>query len=43
MDYQLTKNISASLKFSFLLGDAQSKLSQFERSQEIYLSIEWLF
>jgi len=43
MDYQLTENVSASLNYSFLLVDIQSKLSQFERPQQIFLIIEWLF
>lgn len=43
VDYQLTDSVSASINYSFLLGDEQSKLSQFERSQGIYLSLKWLF
>ena len=43
VDYQLTDSVSASINYSFLLEDEQSKLSQFERSQGIYLSLKWLF
>jgi hypothetical protein len=43
VDYQLTESVSASLNYSFFLGDEHSKLSQFEQSQGIYLLLEWLF
>jgi len=43
VDYQLTESVSASVNYSFFLGDEDSRLSQFERSQGIYLSLEWLF
>jgi len=42
-DYQITENVSASFNYSSLLGNKESKLSLFERSEGIYLTLEWLF
>jgi hypothetical protein len=43
VDYQLTESVSALLNYSFYLGEEQSNLSKFERSEGFYLSLEWLF
>jgi len=43
LDYQLTESVTATISYSFLLGEEQSKLGQFKRSQGIYFTLEWLF
>ena len=43
VDYQLTESVSASINYSFLTGDQQSKLGLFKNSQGLYFSLEWLF
>ena len=43
LDYQLTESVTATMSYSFLLGEEQSKLGQFKRSQGIYFTLEWLF
>ena len=43
LDYQISKNVSASFSYVFLLGDSESKLGILGRSRGPYFSLEWLF
>ena len=43
LDYQLTESVTASMFCFLLLGEEQSILGQFKRSQGLYFSLEWLF
>ena len=43
IDYQVSKNVQASLSYVFVLGDTNSKLGLLKPSQGFYFSLEWLF
>ncbi len=43
LDYQVSKNVSASLSYIFILGDADSRLGILKPSEGIYFSLKWLF
>ena len=43
IDYQISKNVLASLSYIFISGDANSKLGILKPSQGFYFSLEWLF
>ncbi len=43
IEYQLTNSVTATVSYSFLLGEEQSRLGQFKRSQGVYFTLEWLF
>ncbi|HNR64922.1 MAG TPA: hypothetical protein PKJ95_01365 [Atribacterota bacterium] len=43
IDYQISKNVLATLSYVFISGDVNSKLGILKPSQGFYFSLEWLF